>query len=61
MEINFRNWRKNGTWLHIHDSLRDWMRIELQRHASPYSLFISNADLDAVNFLSFDKIFLPEV
>jgi transposase len=24
----FRNWRKNGTWVKIHDSLREWVRIE---------------------------------
>ena len=31
----FRNWRKDGTWLKIHDSLREWTRIEQQRHANP--------------------------
>lgn len=31
----FRNWRKNGTWLKIHDSLRQWTRIEQERHRSP--------------------------
>ena len=45
----FRNWRKarrreyslwqtlrkDGTWLHIHDSLREWTRIEIERHPSP--------------------------
>lgn len=35
----FRNWRKGGTWLKIHDSLREWVRIEHQRHPSPSEAF----------------------
>lgn len=31
----FRNWRKDGTWLMIHDRLREWNRIEQGRHKSP--------------------------
>jgi len=31
----FRNWRNDGTWLRIHDQLREWTRIEHQRHPSP--------------------------
>ena len=31
----FRNWRKDGTWLKIHDHLRQWTRIEQGRHPSP--------------------------
>jgi transposase len=31
----FRNWRKDGTWLKIHDHLRHWTRIEQGRHPSP--------------------------
>jgi transposase len=36
----FRNWRKDGTWLHIHDSLREWTRIEQERHPSPSEAII---------------------
>ena len=36
----FRNWRKDGTWLKIHDSLREWTRIEQQRHANPSEAII---------------------
>ncbi|MGJ3250641.1 MAG: IS5 family transposase [Elainellaceae cyanobacterium] len=31
----FRNWRKDGTWLVIHDYLREWNRIEANRYPSP--------------------------
>lgn len=34
----FRKWRKDGTWLKIHDSLRQWTRIEQERHRSPIYL-----------------------
>jgi len=38
----FRNWRKDGTWLKIHDSLREWTRIEQQRHANPSEAIIDS-------------------
>jgi transposase len=25
----FRNWRQDGTWLKIHDSLREWVRLSI--------------------------------
>jgi putative transposase len=31
----FRTWGEDGTWVQIHDRLRDWTRIEQGRHASP--------------------------
>ena len=31
----FRGWRKDGTWLRIHDDLREWVRVEAERHPSP--------------------------
>jgi len=30
----FRTWRKDETWLQLHDRLRDWTRIEQERHRS---------------------------
>ncbi len=38
----FRNWRQDGTWLKIHDSLREWMRIEIQRYKSPSEAIIDS-------------------
>jgi transposase len=31
----FRNWRKDGTWVKIHDRLYQCCRIEAERHPSP--------------------------
>ncbi|CDN12395.1 Mobile element protein [Richelia intracellularis] len=38
----FRNWRKDGTWLKIHDNLREWVRIEQQRYPSPSEAIIDS-------------------
>ena len=38
----FRNWRKDGTWLKIHDNLREWVRIEEQRYPSPSEAIIDS-------------------
>jgi transposase len=31
----FYNWRKDGTWVRLHDQLHQFTRIEQQRHPSP--------------------------
>lgn len=31
----FRNWRKDGSWVKLHDSLRDWVRIDAGRNPHP--------------------------
>lgn len=38
----FRNWRKDGTWLKIHDTLRDCTRMEIGRHKSPSEAIIDS-------------------
>lgn len=38
----FRNWRKDGTWVRIHDHLRDWERMEQGRDPRP-----SEASIDS--------------
>jgi transposase len=38
----FRAWQKDGTWVKIHDQLRDWTRIEEGRKPSP-----SEASIDS--------------
>jgi len=38
----FRNWRQDGTWLMIHDRLREWTRIEADRHWSPSEAIIDS-------------------
>lgn len=32
---NIRNWRINGTWMRIHDHLREWVRVDEEREPSP--------------------------
>jgi len=38
----FRHWRKEGTWLKIHDSLYQWTRIEAGRDPSPSEALIDS-------------------
>jgi transposase len=38
----FRNWRKDGTWLKMHDQLHEWVRIEQDRHRSPSEAVIDS-------------------
>ena len=38
----FRDWRKDGTWLKIHDHLREWTRIEAERQPSPSEAIIDS-------------------
>ncbi len=38
----FRTWRKDGTWLKIHDHLREWVRIEQERQPSPSEAIIDS-------------------
>jgi putative transposase len=53
----FRTWRKDGTWIRIHDQLRQWYRIEQDRHPSPSEAVIDSQSVksaagvdDAVGF-----------
>jgi len=38
----FRNWRIDGTWVKIHDHLRDWVRVDNQREPSPSEAVIDS-------------------
>ncbi|MGH1395545.1 MAG: IS5 family transposase [Trichormus sp.] len=48
----FRNWRKDGTWLHIHDSLREWARVETERHPSPSEAIIDSQSVKSAAMVS---------
>jgi len=41
-----RNWRKDGTWVKIHDQLRDWVSVDNQREPSRSEALI---DTQSVN------------
>lgn len=38
----FRTWSQDGTWLQMHDQLREWTRIESARHPSPTEAIIDS-------------------
>jgi len=48
----FRNWRKDGTWLRIHDHLREWTRIEQERHPSPSEAIIDSQSVKSAAMVS---------
>lgn len=48
----WRNWRKDGTWLNIHDQLREWMRIEQNRQPSPSEAVIDSQSVKTAAMVS---------
>lgn len=50
----FRNWRKDGTWVRIHDSLRQWMRVEMGRQPSPSEAIIDSQSIKSAAMVSQD-------
>ncbi|MFM6624033.1 MAG: IS5 family transposase [Dolichospermum sp.] len=48
----FRNWRKDGTWLQIHDSLRECTRIEAERYPSPSEAIIDSQSVKSAAMVS---------
>jgi transposase len=48
----FRNWRRDGTWLRIHDSLREWTRIEVECHPSPSEAIIDSQSVKSGAMIS---------
>lgn len=37
-----RNWRKDGTWMGIHDQLRAWVRVDNERAVSPSEAIVDS-------------------
>jgi len=48
----FRNWSQDGTWLKIHDHLREWTRIEQERHWSPSEAIIDSQSVKSAAMVS---------
>jgi transposase len=48
----FRTWRKDGTWVQIHDRLRDWTRIEQGRDPSPSEASIDSQTVKSAAMLN---------
>lgn len=48
----FRNWRKDGTWIEIHDHLHQWVRVDEQRFASPSEAVIDSQSVKTAALVS---------
>jgi transposase len=48
----FRNWRLDGTWLKLHDSLHQWLRMEQERHRSPTEAIIDSQSVKSAAMVS---------
>ena len=48
----FRNWRINGTWVRIHDHLREWVRVEQERQPSPSEAVIDSQSVKSAAMVS---------
>ena len=48
----FRNWRIDGTLLKLHDSLREWTRIEQERYPSPSEAIIDSQSVKSAAMVS---------
>jgi transposase len=48
----FRNWRKDGTWVAIHEKLRDWVRSEQGRKPDPSEAIIDSQSVKTAAMLN---------
>ena len=48
----FRQWRKDKTWIEIHDRLREWTRIEQGRDLSPSEAIIDSQSVKSAAMVS---------
>ena len=48
----FRQWRQDGAWLQIHDRLREWTRIEQERHRSPSEAVVDSQSVKSAAMVS---------
>ncbi len=47
-----RNWRKDGTWVRIHDRLREWVRVDNDRQPSPSEAIIDSQSVKSAAMVS---------
>jgi transposase len=47
----FRNWRIDGTWIEIHDRLRDWTRADHGRPGSPSEAIIDSQSVATASMI----------
>ncbi|BAZ66753.1 transposase [Fischerella sp. NIES-4106] len=44
----FRNWRKDGTWVRMHDKLREWTRVDNDRQPSPSEAIVDISSAESI-------------
>lgn len=47
-----RNWRKDGTWIKLHDRLHAWVRVEHDRAASPKEAIVDSQSVKSAAMVS---------
>jgi transposase len=50
----FRNWRKDGTWIKVHDTLREWTRVDQDRYPSPTEAIIDSQSVKSAAMVTQD-------
>lgn len=50
----FRNWRQDGSWIKIHDRLREWVRMAQDRFASPSEAIIDSQSVKTATMVTQD-------
>jgi transposase len=50
----FRNWRLDGTWVKIHDKLREWTRVDNEREPSPSEAIIDSQSVKSAAMVSLE-------
>ncbi|GAX41138.1 transposase [Tolypothrix sp. NIES-4075] len=50
----FRSWRKDGTWLKIHDKLYQWTRVAVGRDPSPSEAAVDSQSVETATMISQD-------
>ncbi|MBW4628898.1 MAG: IS5 family transposase [Brasilonema octagenarum HA4186-MV1] len=48
----FRNWRQDGTWVMIHDRLREWTRVDNDRKPCPSEAIIDSQSIKSATMVS---------
>ncbi len=52
MYTSERNWRKDGTWIEMHDRLRTWSRVDNNREASPKEAIVDSQSVKSAALVS---------
>ena len=50
----FRSWRKDGTWLKVHDKLYQWVRVAVGREPSPTDAAVDSQSVETATMISLE-------